>query len=46
MLREHTYRYEARRTPAGDIVIPALVMHRPDVVAPTLTELLRDEPVE
>ena len=46
MLRELTYRYEARRTPAGDFVIPALVMHQPNVVAPTLTALLRDEPVE
>jgi DNA repair protein RadC len=46
MLRELTYRYGAQRTPSGDFVFPAVVMHQPDVVAPTLSALLRDEPVE
>ena len=46
MLRELTYRYEPKRSPAGDTIIVDLMMNQPHTVAPTLMSLLRDEPVE
>jgi DNA repair protein RadC len=46
MLRALTYRYQPKRSPAGEVIIPSLVMSQPHTVAPTLMLLLRDEPVE
>jgi RadC-like JAB domain len=46
MLRALTYCYQPKRSPAGEVIIPSLVMSQPHTVAPTLMLLLRDEPVE
>ena len=46
MLRELTYRYQTKKTPAGDCVSLGATMSDASVVARALTSLLRDEAVE
>ena len=46
MLRELTYRYGPKKTPAGDCVRLDAVMNRPAAVASVLMSILQDEAIE